>query len=228
MKFAHQLLYNPKISTLLKATRRWFLKRCPYISKKLILKYLNPSPATAKGHTKRPRHRIRSTTPKARNTPTSIVPVITFPAVPESAHSKETRVHNEPMPNNGANKPHLIISKDEEQSIANVFVFGAFADKNNGIVYHDLMRLFPFMSLDSTVCFFVLYHYKSNCILTMPIAGLDNISIFNACKKQFEELAAKGFKQKLNVMDNQVTKHIKNFSPTTSANYNSLNHTTNV
>jgi hypothetical protein len=62
-----------------------------------------------------------------------------------------------------------------------------------------------------SVCFFVLYHYKSNCILTTPIAGLDDISIFNAYKKQFEELAAKGFKPKLNVKDNQVTKHIKNF-----------------
>ncbi len=69
------------------------------------------------------------------------------------------------MPNNGANKLHLIISEDKEESIANMFVFGAFADKNNKIVYHDLTGLFPFMSLDSSVCFFVLYHYKSNCIL---------------------------------------------------------------
>jgi hypothetical protein len=43
----------------------------------------------------------------------------------------------------------------------------------------------------------------------MPIAGLDDIRIFNAYKKQYEELAAKGFKPKLNVMDNQATKHIK-------------------
>jgi hypothetical protein len=54
VKFGHQLLCNPKISTLLKATRQGLLKGCPYISKKLILKYLHPSPATAKGHMKRP------------------------------------------------------------------------------------------------------------------------------------------------------------------------------
>jgi hypothetical protein len=30
----------------------------------LVLKYLNPSPAMAKGHMKCPRHGIRSTTPK--------------------------------------------------------------------------------------------------------------------------------------------------------------------
>jgi hypothetical protein len=50
-----------------------------------------------------------------------------------------------------------------------------------------------------------------DCILLAPIAGLEDISIFNAYKTKFEELAAKGFKPKLNVMDNQATKHIKNF-----------------
>ncbi len=64
VKFAHQSLCNPKISMLLKATRHGFLTGCPNIIKKVILKYLNPSLATAKGHMKRPRHGIRSTSPK--------------------------------------------------------------------------------------------------------------------------------------------------------------------
>jgi hypothetical protein len=161
-----------------------------------------------KGHMKPPRQGIRSTTPKARAAPAPIAPVITFPTAPApSVHSKDTSVYKELMPTNGANEPHLIISKDEEDSIANIFAFGTFADKNNGIVYHNLTGLFPFMSLDGSVCFLVLYHYKSNCILPAPIAGLDNISTFNAYKTQFEEMAAKGFKPKLNVMDKQATKH---------------------
>ncbi len=61
IKFSHQSLCNPKLSTLLKAMRKGFLKGCPNMSKKLILKYLNPSPAMAKGHLKRLRHGIRST-----------------------------------------------------------------------------------------------------------------------------------------------------------------------
>jgi hypothetical protein len=65
------------------------------------------------------------------------------------------------------------------------------------------------MSFDGSVCFFVLYHYESNAILVTPIAGLDDISIFNAGKKYFKDLTAKGFKPKLNVMDNQATKQIK-------------------
>ncbi len=104
--------------------------------------------------------------------------------------------------------PHVVDNNDDE-SIANIFCFGVFADKNSGIVYHDLTGSFPFMSFDGSVCFFVLHHYESNAILTTPIAGLDDVSIFNAYKKYFEDLTAKGLKPKLKVMDNQATKHIK-------------------
>ena len=56
----------------------------------------------------------------------------------------------------------------------------------------------------------------------MPIAGLDDVSIFNAYKQQFDMLTSKGFKPKLNIMDNQATKHIKSFLPKMIANYNYL------
>ncbi len=117
--------------------------------------------------------------------------------------SEQVVEHNAQWPN--------LIGNDEDKSITNVFCFGAFADKNSGIVCHDLTGLFPFISLDGSICFLVLYHYESNCILSTPIAGLDDMSIFEAYKTRFEELKLKGFKPKLNVMDNQATKHIKKF-----------------
>ncbi len=81
---------------------------------------------------KHPRHGIQSTTPKAGPAPAPNVPIITFPTAPApSVHCKDTSVYKELMPINGANEPHLIISKDEEDSIVNIFAFGAFADKNN-------------------------------------------------------------------------------------------------
>jgi hypothetical protein len=67
------------------------------------------------------------------------------------------------------------------------------------------------MSLDGSVCFLVLYHYESNCILGTLIAGLDDKIIFEAYKTRFEELKSKGFKPKLNMMDNQAMKHITKF-----------------
>jgi hypothetical protein len=107
--------------------------------------------------------------------------------------------------------PNLIEDDEDDASITNVFCFGAFADKQSGVVYNDLTWNFPFMLLDGSVCFLVMYHYEANAIFAIPIAGLDGITIFEAYKKKFDELTAKGIKVKLNVMDNQATKHIKKF-----------------
>jgi hypothetical protein len=52
-----------------------------------------------------------------------------------------------------------------------------------------------------------MYHY--NAILVKPISNLDNRSIFEAYKEVFETLEAKGYKPRMNVMDNQATKFIK-------------------
>jgi hypothetical protein len=108
-------------------------------------------------------------------------------------------------------RPNLIGMDDEDTTIANVFCFGAFTDKTSGIVYNDLTGSFPFVLLEGSVCCFVLYHYKSNCILASQIKGMDDRTIFELYKKYFEELTSKGFKPKLNIMDNQATKHIKQY-----------------
>ncbi len=96
-------------------------------------------------------------------------------------------------------------------SIANIFCFGAFADKNTGVVYNNCTGAFPFMSLDGNVCFFVMYHYKTNAIFATPIPGLDSDNILSGYKKNFEYLVSKGYTPKINVMDNQATKVIKTY-----------------
>jgi hypothetical protein len=224
VKFAHQSLCNPKISTLLKAVRKGFLKGCPNLSENLILKYLNPSPATTKGHMKRPRHGIRSTRRNAIDIPIapSILPVVPLPIVPAHNANVPLERNLNVQPNQWIELPQDIailhpthsgptVIADDEDSIANVFCYGAFADRQSGVVYNDLTGSFPFVSFDGSVCFLVMYHYEANAIMATPIAGLDDKSIFNAYKRNFDELAAKGFKPKLNVMDNQATKQIKIF-----------------
>ena len=72
------------------------------------------------------------------------------------------------------------------------------------------------MSLDGSVCFFVLYHYETNSILATPITNLDDKSIFEAYKANFEMLEAKEYKPKVNVMDNQKGCHLQLVEPTTT------------
>jgi hypothetical protein len=105
----------------------------------------------------------------------------------------------------------ILITDDCKESIANVFCFGTFADCHSCVVYNILTGNFPFMSFDGSVCFLVMYHYKTNAIMGTPIASLDDVSIFNVYKLNFNKLTPKGYRPRLNVMDNQATKQIKKF-----------------
>jgi hypothetical protein len=148
VKFSHQSFCNPKISSLMKALRKGFLKGCPNLSEELVTKYLNPSPATAKGHMKRPKKGIRSTQKQVKTKGDANVPSIHV-AMPQAAPHPlplfvEPITYNEPA-YNAHRDVHYI---PDEESIADVFCFGAFADKISGVVYNDLPGKFPFMSID--------------------------------------------------------------------------------
>jgi hypothetical protein len=199
---------NPKILSLLKALQKGFLKGCPNLSEGLVTKYLNPSLATAKGHMKRPKKGIRSTqkkvTTKGDNNVLSVpapVPQVVPPPLPFFV---------EPLPYNGlayGTRIDVNLIPDNEL-IANVFCFGAFADKNNGIVYNDLTGKSPscpLMGVYVSLCCIIMKRMQSwsNPLMT----GV----FFEAYKEVFETLEAKGYKLKMNVMDNQATKYIKKF-----------------
>jgi hypothetical protein len=74
-----------------------------------------------------------------------------------------------------------------------------------------LLGFFPLMSLEGNICFFVVYHYKTNTILALPIKGFSDKIIFATDQQQYNMLEAKGYKIRLNVMDNQATKFIRKF-----------------
>jgi hypothetical protein len=204
--FAHQSLCSPMISTLLKAICHGYLKGCPNLTAIGIAKYLNPSPATAKGHMKRPRMRIRSN--QCKNAiETVTAPTLTYPPLCDN-HSTDGEIEDvRPFPPTNAN----IIEDNNRLSDANIFCFAAFADKKTGILYNDLTGTFPFMSLEGIMCFLIVYHYKTNAILALPIAGFSDNIIFAACQQQYNLLKSKGYKIRLNAIDNQATKVIKKF-----------------
>ena len=86
-----------------------------------------------------------------------------------------------------AKRPGLnVIDDDENKSIANLFCFGAFADKRDGVVYNDLTGLFRFMSLDGSVYFFVIYHYQTNAILVTPVVGLGDKKHFQGIQNAIQ------------------------------------------
>ncbi len=140
---------------------------------------------------KQPKKGIRSMQKQEKTKGDATVPSIHVP-VPQAAPQPLPQFV-EPIPyNRPAYSAHREVNYiPDNESIANVFCFGAFADKVSGIVYNDLTGNFPFSSIDGSVCFFVLYHYKTNTILVKPIANVDNRSIFATYKETFESLEAK-------------------------------------
>ena len=205
----HQGLCNLPILSLLKAINSGFFRGAPHLNAAAVQKYLMPSPATSKGHMKRPRKGIQSTTPKPHK------PTISSPILPHPIPAAPG-IHTDAMPglilNNDDNSsgPHPAFIDDiDDKSIANVFCFGTFADKNTGIIYNDCTGNFPFMSLDGNVCFFVMYHYETNAIFATTLPGLDSEKILATYNKNFEYLVSKRYTPKINIMDNQAMKAIK-------------------
>jgi hypothetical protein len=204
IRFAHQSFCSPKISTLLKALRRGYLKGCPNLTAHGVTKYLNPSPATAKGHMKRPHQGIRSTR----------TPTIIRENVPPQLNAERGDIHEPPRPILPfALHPNVIEDKDMANMMlnANLYCFAAFADKHTGTIYNDLTGTFPFMSLEGNVCFLVVFHYETNAILALPVSGFTDDVILRAYKEIYEMIESKGFIIRFNVMDNQASKVIKQF-----------------
>ncbi len=170
----YQSLCNPPKASLLTAIRQGFLRSAPHLSKKAIAKYLPLSPATSEGHMKRHRKGLRRTTPRAPciNVPAripdpiihSLIPLIN----PSDSYDREPCFH--------------FINDVDDHLIANIFCFGAFANIITGVVYNNCTVKFPFMLLDRNVCFYVMFHYKTNAILATPIPGLNSSSILAAYK----------------------------------------------
>jgi hypothetical protein len=147
----HQSLCNPLITSLIKAINAGFLRGAPHLNAKSIQKYLMPSPATSKGHMKWPCKGLQSTTPKP-NRPSlprpPYAPSICHPVMPGLTPDDNNN-------NNNNNKPQPAFIDDiDDESIANVFCFGTFADKNTSVIYNNCTGNFPFMSLDGNICFF--------------------------------------------------------------------------
>jgi hypothetical protein len=138
---------------------------------------------------KRPRHGIRSTrnidaTPPIIPAPPQLhapyiapPPVVQLPVIPP--------VPWLPLPNDLAHlHPGPAVIADDDESIANVFCYGAFADHQSGVVYNDLTGNFPFVSFDGSVCFLVMYHYEANVIMATPTLRGSMIAAFSTPTKR--------------------------------------------
>jgi hypothetical protein len=197
-----------------------YLKGCPNLTAHGLSKYLNPSPATAKGYMKRPHQGIWST--RRILTPTTTHKLLQVPLIEPTGHKVVKLIPLDDVNSNynfGSDllTTHAAVIKSDKDSEPNIFCFSAFADKHTGILYTDMTGTFPFMSLKGNVCILIVYHYKSNAISALLITNFSNDCILAAHTQQCELLKLNGFTMKWNVMDNQASQVITKFLTTKSA-----------
>ena len=114
IRYLHQCLFWPPKWTLLKAIRNNQLAKWPGLTTKAVQKCLTESfPATDKGHMKRQRKGIRSTTDKIK----------------DALEQIETAIYMNPP--------------EEKEIMNQIFMTLGYVDKKEGTIYADLTGKFP-------------------------------------------------------------------------------------
>eukprot|EP00804_Cyclotella_cryptica_P025566 CCRYP_002810-RA/>CCRYP_002810-RA protein AED:0.33 eAED:0.33 QI:0/-1/0/1/-1/1/1/0/369 len=188
----HQAFFSPPVSTLIKTINNNQLRGIPMMKADLVQKYLAPSPATSKGHMKRPRTGNQSTGPTTTTPSPTTVPAIPLSHIPDYTPTGPP-----------ATTPHII------DTACNVFCYAALADKHQGTMYTDATGALPAVTLEGNQYYFVAYAYDPNYIYATPLRNLRDESITTAFNDIFQDLKAKGYKPTFNVTNNQATTPIK-------------------
>ena len=196
VKFVHQAFFSPTIATLLKAINNGQMEGIPFMKADMVRRHLPASPATSKGHMKRPRAGIRSTRKIGKRS-----------MRPSQAIEKATKIH----PNALKTIAHHIPDDEPLDGANNIFCFAALADKNDRTLYTDATGALPVRSLDGNQYYFIAYDYDLNYIFAVPIPDLTDDTIIGAFDIIFTDLKQKGYAPKFNVTDNQAATAIKKF-----------------
>jgi hypothetical protein len=82
---------------------------------------------------------------------------------------------------------------------------------DQGQLYTDLTGKFPVLSSKGNSYVMVCYIYDCNYVQFIPIKSRSASEWVNACDSIHQELTVKGFKPKLQTLDNEASAALKNF-----------------
>ena len=134
VKYLHQCLFSPPKSTLIRAIQQNHFPTWPGFTADAVRKYLpNNSPATDKGHMKRQRQGIRSTTRATKKE--------------QQDEEAETFADSHPP-----------LAKE---TMNQMFCGMAVIDKKEGTVYTDFTGNFPIRSSQGNMSVFIMYDWSS-------------------------------------------------------------------
>ena len=118
---------------------------------------------------------------------------------------------------------NIIIEQDfwpitDEDAGVELFIGATIAEQNEGTIYTDNTGRFPIQSFHGKKVQFVAYEYWSNAILVRALRDETDKSMVEAFQDIYTYLTDRGFKPKLNVMDNQCSRAVQTYIKSTGAN----------
>jgi hypothetical protein len=120
-------------------------------------------------------------------------------------------------------KDNDLVPPQDENAEVEIFVGATIGDLHDGTIYTDQTGSMTDQSFHGKRYQFVAYEYRSNAILVRALRDLTDASMLEAFQDVYQYLTNKGFKPKLNVMDNQCSKCIQNFIKSTNADIQLVN-----
>eukprot|EP00804_Cyclotella_cryptica_P019678 CCRYP_016444-RA/>CCRYP_016444-RA protein AED:0.41 eAED:0.38 QI:0/0/0/1/0/0/3/0/339 len=114
----------------------------------------------------------------------------------------------------------------EDVDEVQLFIGATIGEQNPGTAYTDQTGNFPVRSFHGNRCQFVAYDYRSNAILVRALKDQTDASLLTAFQDVYAYLTKRGFRPRLNVMDNQCSKAIQQFIESSNAQIQLVNPTT--
>ena len=181
IKYLHQACWSPTVDTWCKAIDRGYLATFPGLTAAAVRKHLPPSIATTKGHMRKSRQHVRSTT-----------------AQPTIAHAVPEMTTQDFLTEPSV-RTNLVTCKTIDP-----------ADPK-GLVATDQTGRFPIRSSRGNQYIMVAYVRDANAIIAIPIKNRNENSLVNAYKTLHDNLNERGLKPKMQICDNECPTAFKRF-----------------
>ena len=233
IEFYSRSLFSPTLSTLAQAIKAGYLSSFPRITTKQLRRWPPNPTATVKGHMHAQRSNLRSTKQTSNNmtlTPlqrtTHVIDNDDHVAKPQSTmHTSTLHVIPSEEPTDATEQvphpelPHLSENKETSLTEPEVFIESngrtdfvyAACLTRTGKAFSDQTGKFPIVSSAGNKYLFILYDYDRSYITAVPIPSRTQFQLLNAYKTAIKLLQERGFKPKLQFMDNEVSKLLKEY-----------------
>ena len=194
LAFLHAAAYSPVKSTWMKAINKGFFNTWPGLNQQNVRKYLEKSIASEKGHMDEERAGTRSTKIKDPRVGKGML------------WDDQEDITAIPSQEIGNERTHHIYAAVEPIP-------------ETGQIHTDQTGRFPVISSRGNKYIMIMYVYDANAIMSTPMKNRTKESHTEAYRELHQQLVKKGLRPKMQRLDNEASKMLKEFMTSESVDY---------